>query len=124
MRIMNKPTKRIELNNGVLVEFYIQENRYFGDYHRLQINVVALIPLESAPPTDGLEEQTEKHSGFIKYEKKLERMGVATDQIDTAITSMMDDFIETVGCYLEKKNFAENLLRQKMKSQPVRNRFS
>lgn len=121
---MNKPLETIKLENGIVVEFHTRANRYFGDYHRLQIDVIALIPMKSGCSTAYLQEQAEKNSEFITYEKTLERMGVATNEIEITIKSMMYDFIETTGRYLVKKHFAENLHQQKNRPQPARNRFS
>ena len=121
---MNKRLGTIELDNGVLVEFNLQGNRYFGDYHRLQIGVIATIPLDDATLPEDLRGTAAKYSGFIKYEKTLERMGVATNQVDSAAQAMMGDFIKTVGCYLEKKHFAEYWLRKNIISRSHRNRFS
>lgn len=121
---MKKPLHKIELDNGVVVEFYPQGNRYFGDYHRLQIKVIASIPFDEAILPEELKKSAKQYSGFITYEKTLERMGIATNQIDSTIQSMVDDFIKTVGCYLEHKQFAENWLRRNMISPPYRNRFS
>lgn len=121
---MNKPLDKIELDNGVVVEFYPQGNRYFGDYHRLQIKVIASIPFDEATLPEDLKKLASSHSGFIEYEKTLERMGIATGQIDSATQSMIDDFIKTVGCYLEKKDFAEFWLRKNMITRSIRNRFS
>jgi len=121
---MNKPFEKIQLGNGVFVEFKTQGNRYFGDYHRLQIKVIATIPIDETTLPEDLKSAAMKYSGFIKYEKTLERMGVATNQIDSATQSMMDDFITTAGRYLEKKRFAEYWLQKNSISQPHRNRFS
>jgi hypothetical protein len=121
---MNKSLDQIELENGVVVEFYPLENRYFGDYHRLQIKVIATIPVDEATLPEELKNSAVRYSGSIKYEKTLERMGVATNQINSVAQSMVDDFIKTVGCYLKNKQFAENWLRKNMISQPYRNRFS
>lgn len=121
---MNSPLNKIELDNGVVVEFYPHGNRYFGDYHRLQIKVIARIPFDEVTLPEDLKKSASSHSGFIEYEKTLERMGVATSQIDAATQSMIDNFLKTVGCYLEKKDFAEFWLRKNMTIRPVRNRFS
>jgi hypothetical protein len=121
---MNKLFDKIELANGVLVELFTQGNRYFGDYHRLQINVIVTIPLDiDSLPTD-LKNAGGKRTNYITYERTLERMGVATNQVDSVTKSMIDDFIKTTGCYLEKKEFAEYLLRKSLILQPLRNRFS
>ena len=121
---MIKPFKSIELDNGVRVDFFSQGNRYFGDFHRVKIVAVATIPLvvESLPAN--LHQIAAGCSGSIKYEKTLERMGVATARAETVTQALIDDFILTVGCYLEKKSFAEGLLRKKRAVKPKRNRFS
>ncbi|WP_092349848.1 hypothetical protein [Desulfuromusa kysingii] len=121
---MSKTSKSFQLENGVSVEFVPQENRYFGDYHRLQIDVIAKIPLDSGSLPADLIEVAEKYSGSIKYEKTLERMGVASNQLDIATQSMIDGFMQTVGCYLANKSFAEHLLRKTLTTRAHRNRFS
>lgn len=121
---MNKSFNTVELGNGVVVEFYPQRNRYFGDYHRLQIKVIATIPFDEATLPEELRNLAVQYSGSIKYEKTLERMGVATSQINSATQSMVDDFMKTVGCYLENEQFAANWLRKSIISQPHWNRFS
>jgi hypothetical protein len=121
---MNKRFDKVELDNGVLVEFNLQGNRYFGDYHRLQIKVIATIPLDDATLPEDVRDTAARHVGFIKYEKTLERMGVATNQVDSTVQAMIDDFIKTVGCYLEKKHFAVYWLRKNMITRSDRNRFS
>ncbi len=108
----DKLYKITELDHGVVVKFYTLGNRYFGDFHRVRIKAVATIPIivdslpaELCPTDDSLPD-------FINYEKMLERMGVATCHLETVTDSLIDDFLRTVGGYLEKKNFAECLLRK------------
>ena len=108
----NKPFSQTELNNGVVVEFFDQTNRYFGDFNRVKINVIAKIPLFVSSLPEDLQEVAATYPGFIVYEKSLEQMGVATSQVQTVIDSLVANFIKSVGPYLEKRNFAENLLRK------------
>lgn len=119
---MSKSFKSVGLDNGVTVDFFSAGNRYFGDFHRVKIVAIATIPLvvESLPANL----QQAAVGGTIKYEKTLERMGVTTDRVETVIQTLIDDFIQTVGCYLVKKSFAEGLLRKNRDAQPQRNRFS
>ncbi|MFK5925678.1 MAG: hypothetical protein QM483_03515 [Desulfuromusa sp.] len=121
---MSNPSRKTELRNGVIVEFFEQGNRYFGDFHRVQINVVATIPLIVDSLSVDLRELAANYPGFITYEKTLERMGVVTSQIETTTQSLIDDFLETAGRYLENKNFAERLLQKNMVTPSLRNHFS
>lgn len=120
---MIEPFKSIVLDNGVKVDFLSQGNRYFGDFHRVKIVAIATIPLFVEFLPANLQQIAAGCSGSIKYEKTLERMGVATARIETVTQSLIDDFVLTVGCYLVKKNFAEGLLRKKGAVKPKRNRF-
>ncbi len=121
---MNKPFKSVGLDNGVTVDFFSEGNRYFGDFHRVKIVAIATIPLvvESLPAN--LQEAVAACPRSVKYEKTLERMGVTTDNVETVIQTLIDDFIQTVGCYLVKKSFVEGLLRKNRDVKPQRNRFS
>ncbi|MDX2479640.1 MAG: hypothetical protein QNK24_04810 [Desulfuromusa sp.] len=123
---MNKPFYVTKLNNGVIVEFFDQGNRYFGDFHRIKINVFAMIPFTVKSLAPDLQQFAATYPGYILYEKTLERMGVATSEVETVTHSLIDDFIASTGCYLDKKAFAEGLLRKNMtmKNLPNRNRFS
>ena len=121
---MIKPFKSIELDNGVRVDFLSQGNRYFGDFHRVKIIAIASIPLDVESLPADLQEIAAGCSGSIKYENTLERMGVATSKVETVTQALIDDFIQTVGSYLEKKSFAEGLLRKSRTAEVKRTRFS
>ncbi|MDA3903683.1 MAG: hypothetical protein PF441_09595 [Desulfuromusa sp.] len=122
---MNKPFNITRLSNGVILEFFDQGNRYFGDFHRIKINVFATIPFAVESLSADLQQFAATYPGYILYEKTLERMGVATSEVENVTHSLIDDFIASTGSYLEKKTFVEGLLRKNMtrKNQPERNRF-
>lgn len=112
---MNKSFKIFKLNNNVVFEFFDQSNRYFGDYHRVKIKAIVTIPfvLDSLP--EDLRKFAATYPECIKYEKSLRQMGVASSEVQMVTESLTEKFIESVSIYLEKKNFAENLLRKNMK---------
>ena len=111
---MDKPFNQTELKNGIVVEFFDLSNRYFGDFHRVKINALVTVPLDvNALPAD-LQKFVASRHNCVTYEKSLEQMGVETSQVQAVTESLMNNFIESVGCYLEKKDFAEKLLRNKM----------
>ena len=119
----NKPFNRTELKNGVVIEFFDQTNRYFGDFNRVKISVIATIPiLASSLPAD-LQKVAATYPGFIVYEKSLEQMGVVTSQVKTVTESLVTSFITSVGSYLEKQSFAENLLRKDLHEKMERSYF-
>lgn len=111
---MNKPFSRTELKNGVVVEFFDQSNRYFGDYNRVKINALATIPFNINSLPGDLQIFAATHPDCVVYEKSMEQMGVESRKVQAVTESLMDSFIKSVASYLEKKNFAENLLRKSM----------
>ena len=114
---MNEPFQSTKLNNGVMVEFFTHGNRYFGDFHRVVISVVVTVPFIQAALADDLQKFAANYPGVVRYERKLERMGVATDQVDAVSRRLIDDFIKNVAGYLEKPGFAESLLRREMEKE-------
>ncbi|MDX2495240.1 MAG: hypothetical protein QNK27_09795 [Desulfuromusa sp.] len=116
---MNKPVDIRTLGNGVAIEFFDQSNRYYGDFYRVKINAVATIPLiKKALPKD-LHDFVATCPNYVTYTKSLERMGVVSSDVQKVTNSLVDDFIESVGRYLEKGNFAESLLRKNMRDKSI-----
>lgn len=120
---MNKPFRRTELNNGVVVEFSTHGNRYFGDFHRVEISVIVTVPLVKTALANDLKEFAADYPDSIRYERRLERMGVATCQLETVSYGLIDDFLKTVSGYLEKPGFAESLLRREMQNETKRTTY-
>ncbi|MCD6581200.1 MAG: hypothetical protein J7K90_05310 [Desulfuromusa sp.] len=120
---MNKPFKISELKNGVIVEFFDQSNRYFGDYHRVQINVIAMIPVFVDSLPEDLQKIAATYPDYIKYEKSLEQMGVATSEVQSVTELLIGNFVKSAAPYLEKKSFAENLLRKQMNEKMINSHF-
>lgn len=123
---MNKLINTIRLNNDIVVDFFDQSNRYFGDFHRIKINVSATIPFAVESLSPDLQKFAATYPRGVSYETTLERMGVTTSEVETITYSLINDFIESAGSYLEKKDFAERLLRKKMtmKNTPDKSRFN
>ncbi len=120
---MSNLIQRTELNNRIVVEFFTQGNRYFGDFHRVEIAVVVTIPFVGETLAEDLREFAANYPGTIRYEKKLQRMGVATSQVEAVSHELIDDFLQTVSGYLEKKGFAAGLLRREMQNKKKRTTY-
>ncbi len=102
------------LKNGVMVSFYEQTNRYFGDFHRLCVLVIVELPADFELPA-GMSRET------CRYQRTLEKMGVTSDQLDAERSAMIDSFLKTAKAYLEKSNFPQQLLHniQRQNRSPI-----
>lgn len=102
------------LNNGLVIRFIDQSNRYFGDFHRIYIRVRISLPDSFALP-EGLTPET------ACLEIKLEKMGVPTDSLVAERKSMIEAYLLTSRTYLEKDGFPLqlSLKLQQEKRRPV-----
>lgn len=85
------------LDNGVTVEFFDRSHRYFGDYHRIRVEVRLQV---SRPGSD---------SPLVKT-GTLERMGVPGAATVTIRDRLADDYWRHVGRYLSHPGYPERLL--------------
>jgi len=111
---MMEPFKSIELSSGIKVDFFDHSNRYYGDFHRIKITASAQIPFDIDSIPIDLQGLAKQYNSSMTYAKDMEKMGVSSAKVSTVKLSLIDNFISTVGCYIQKDNFAVGLLRQKM----------
>jgi hypothetical protein len=76
-----------------------QTNRYFGDYHRVCLNVVVDCPLGNG---DDVPES-------VKLKKKLVQMAVPTEYVAQVQQKLLDNFIAHAKSYLLTDGFAQQL---------------
>ena len=81
------------LDNGLTVEFSDETVRYYGDYHRIQIDV--FIVLE-----DGRREQFQR----------LERMGISGDVLSDVKREVMEAFRSNCLPYMSSDAFPQKFL--------------
>lgn len=123
------PFHREDLTNGLVLEFHDRSNRYFGDYHRLHLEVVCRIPLEADfPPLSGLEddvlEQARRAFGdHVEFRRELTRMGVAGADVETTRRRMIEDFMDATGRYLAAPDFAVRFVRSRLEESCKKKRF-
>lgn len=94
----------ITLENGLVIHFYDQSNRYFGDFHRVCIKVSIALSQDLEISVDLSE------TGC--FERTLEKMGVPSADLDTVRNALIDAFLTTSRAYLERPDFPEQLLRK------------
>jgi len=104
----------ITLNNGLEISFIEQDNRYFGDYHRICITAVVSFPKDFHLPAGMTHERA-------KLEKRLEKMGVPNAALETERNKLVESFLASSRDYLERDDFPRQLLRklQTEKSTPI-----
>ena len=111
---MGEPIKTCHLNNGLLLRFYDQSNRYYGDFHRICIRVTAEISVDNLIVPADLENMQSLLPELIGFERRLEKMGVTSEDLAQVKEALMEDFAEASIPYLEKPKFIERLLRKRI----------
>ena len=110
---MSEPFKIVELSSGLQVKFYDQSNRYYGNFHKVRISVVAQIPVDGTLLSEDLKRLITQSMDLVSYETMLERMAVPTEQLAEVRSSLVNDFLASASRYLTSKVFVEGLLRRR-----------
>ena len=118
---MAEPFRAVELENGLKVCFYDISNRYYGDFHRVCIEVKIDIPSQSILLSDEQARLAEKLENPLCFETRLERMGVAGGELRRVREALVDSFLTSSSSYFNKPGFASQLLKKKLseKARPI-----
>ncbi|WP_432822053.1 hypothetical protein [Trichloromonas sp.] len=119
------------LANGVRVDFIDRSNRYFGDYHRLRVEVrcrIAVTPQLFAATADPCAEADRVRSRLgdeVLWVRHLERMGVAGGDLEMVRSEMIDSFVKSSFSYLQSHEFpirfvAIEMVERQNKTRPFR----
>jgi hypothetical protein len=95
-----QPFRSESLANGVTVEFFDATNRYFGDYHRVCVEVRLTVSLGAAAG---------KPDSSLQTVKRLERMGVPGNEVIAVRNRLADDFWRHAGAYLAHADYPVRL---------------
>jgi len=105
-----------QFENGVRLEFVEDSNRYFGDYHRLRIEVrcrvaiAAALFAEAADPSGESRRVRGLLGDELTWTRPLERMGVATADLPAVREKLMASFATSTFAYLRSPEFPVRLL--------------
>ena len=118
---MTEPFNVVSLGNGLAASFTDCSNRYFGDFYRVCIAVKVEIPLSSIELPVELAGAAGRLQGPLCFERSLERMGVASGQLQAVKDALVDGFPATSRSYLCHPEFPLRVLKQRLERQsPVR----
>ena len=112
--------RREEFDNGLVVEFVDQSNRYFGDYHRVRIQVRVRLALEEGlfqgadDPAAELARARTRFGLELVETRHLERMGVPGAEVEAVRAALIDGFLRTGASYLQRSDYPLRLLRQRL----------
>lgn len=98
------PFRTERLANGVCVAFIDQSNRYFGDYHRVRVEVQVTVP-----PLSGDSAAETLAPGGRQRITHLERMGVAGAEVETVRDRLVADYWQHAGRYLAHAGYPARL---------------
>ena len=112
------------LANGLQVLFVDESNRYFGDYHRVCIQITLVYALDELPVANGDDEAFRDNAiaslgHELKVVKRLERMGVSGAAVEKARQSMVEAFMENASPYLNRPEYPRSLVDAELKKRRV-----
>ena len=103
------------LANGLILEFFDLSNRYFGDYWHLCLEVRCRVPLTAALLAEGeLERACAILGEAIDYSRRLERMGVPSDDVPGVRQQMVEAFLANARPYLSNPAFPRRLAASRL----------
>ena len=94
------PFRTEQLANGITVEFFDRSNRYFGDYHRVCVEVRLIAAAAGATV------------------KTLERMAVPGAEVAAECARLVDDFWRHAGSYLAHPDYPARLAQSTSSRRP------
>ena len=113
---MTKIIQTENLPNGMKIEFIDCSNRYYGDYHRVRIEVRFIFPLTPAVFEQLADSEAERVNirkvlgGKYVYTRVLEKMGVPGDALEETRRSLIDSFIGSTFSYMAQPSFPLRLI--------------
>lgn len=115
--------KETVLENGLRIQFHDLTNRYFGDYHRVCVIAILVIPLSSVADEHLQSLGLHRFGEVIKVEKRFERMGVPSQKVSAVREELMGHFLRHASKYLSKPEFPQKLVASEL-NKPRRPRFN
>lgn len=118
-----KPLQSATLANGLRLEFYDFSNRYFGDYHRVCIEVRTSLPLD-APALDAfdpvlLSRARALFGATLMVTRTVERMGVSGALVEAVKSEIIAGQLHEAQNYLSRPDYPGRLLTAELGRKPT-----
>jgi hypothetical protein len=123
-----KLVKQIPLENGLTVSFFNHNHRYFGDYHKVRVEItceVAILEEYFATPDEFAEAMASLGASAV-FRRSLEQMGVSTDELEDCLDRVIENFINHSLSYIASPGFPRKLIQKELANitQPNRRTYS
>ena len=105
------------LDNGLEISFSDGSNRYFGDYHRVCVVATISYALDQLADDELRLRATAVYGEQIKLEKRLERMGVPSAEVEQTRNALVDDFLSHASTYLSRPDYPRLLIAVELSKQ-------
>ncbi len=107
MREMGQIIKEISLGNGLVVRFYDNTVRYYGDYYCVKLETVCDVPLlPDYFENERLHaEAREVVGGEVTYRRITEKMGVPSTEIERVLAHLIAQFESNSLPYFSAEKF-------------------
>jgi len=105
------------LDNGLEISFSDESNRYFGDYHRICVVATIGYALERLADDALRLRAIAVYGGQFRIEKRFERMGVPSSDVDSTRKALVDDFMRHAVIYLSRPDYPRLLVAAEMSKQ-------
>ena len=104
------------LENGLNVAFVDVSNRYYGDYHRVRIEVRCFLPLRPELFAGPAELDRARHlwGETLSWARPLEKMGVCGAAVETTAADLVEAFVASAYPYLSRPEFPVRLLAREL----------
>ena len=116
----SRPLRCKHLENGLVLEFHDQSNRYFGDFHKVRVEIRTRLPVQveffsaEADPLAALQRARKLFGAELVESRFLERMGVAGAEVEKVREAMIDSFLQTGLGYLQRSDYPRLLLHKRL----------
>ena len=110
---MKNLIRELPLPNGLTVSFFDQTCRYFGDFHRVKMEIVCKVPVYAEYFEDRLAFDDAKSllSDEVVYKQSVEQMGVPSTEIERVLNRLMANFEAHSLPYFAAATFPQKLMR-------------
>lgn len=117
---MKKTIRTEYLANGMKVDFVDFSNRYYGDFHRVRIEVCCSFTLTPALLAEVAESDSERENvrnilgENYTHTRVLEKMGVPSDALEETKRSLIDSFAGSALSYMAQPSFPRQLIAREL----------
>ncbi|HEX2767869.1 MAG TPA: hypothetical protein VHN12_01180 [Geobacteraceae bacterium] len=109
---MMKLVREIPLENGLTVCIYNHNHRYFGDYHRVRVEIVCKVKVLEEYFADRAEYEEAKISlgDSAVFRHNVELMGVSSGELDRSLERVIKNYANHSLAYLASPIFPRKLV--------------